>query len=86
MVNQENQQMAKQKNDAEKILSGKKIKKIRTENNLTFVEFGKIFGVSSGTVSNWENGKCLPNKKRLQEIAELGNTTIQAILSGNELI
>ena len=33
-----------------------------------------------GTISNWENGKNLPNKKRLSKIAELGNTTVEELL------
>ena len=62
---------------------GNRIKSIRLLQNKTLEEWGKIFGASKGNVLLWEQGKTLPNKKRLEKIAELGNTTINKLLYGN---
>ena len=35
--------------------------------------------VKSGVVSNWENGKQLPNNERSKKIAELGNMTLNEL-------
>lgn len=66
---------------------GQRIKSIREELGLTMGEFGKVLDgykvegkIKSGTVSNWETGKNLPNKNRLRKIAELGNTTVESLI------
>lgn len=61
---------------------GDRIKSIRLLHNKTLEEWGKIFGASKGNALLWEQGKTLPNKKRLEEIAKLGNTTINKLLYG----
>lgn len=38
----------------------------------------------SGTVNNWEAGRNLPNKVRLEKIAELGKTSSFYLLHGND--
>lgn len=66
---------------------GLRIKDIRENKlGLSMSDFaGKIDSTSkSGTVSNWETGKNLPNKKRLIRIAELGNMHINELLYGSE--
>ena len=40
---------------------GKFIKEKRLKKNLTQSEFANILGVTERTVSNWENGKNLPD-------------------------
>jgi len=64
---------------------GKRIRKIRTSLGLSMEEFAKKIDekAKSGTVSNWETGKNLPNNERLKKIADLGNVYIEYILSGN---
>lgn len=66
----------------------KRIKSIRLEKGITMVEYGKIIDpnkpVKTGVISNWENGKQLPNKNRLIKIAEIGNITIDELLYGKE--
>ncbi|MED3575071.1 helix-turn-helix transcriptional regulator [Cytobacillus praedii] len=45
--------------------------------------FGELaLGASKGTVSNWENGVNIPNKRRLERIAKIGNKTVKWILNG----
>jgi len=38
----------------------------------------------SGTISNWETGKNLPNNERLKRIAEIGDTTVEYLLKDNQ--
>lgn len=33
-------------------------------------------------MSNWENGVNIPNKRRLERIAKIGNKTVKWILNG----
>ncbi|TDM15621.1 helix-turn-helix domain-containing protein [Macrococcus bovicus] len=62
---------------------GRRIKSIRRGQGLTMVLFSeKIDGVKSGVISNWENGKQVPNKERLKKIAEIGNVTVPYLLYG----
>ncbi|TDM13323.1 helix-turn-helix domain-containing protein [Macrococcus bovicus] len=64
---------------------GKSIRTIRENLGLTMAQFGeKIDGVKSGVVSNWENGKQLPNKKRLKIIADIGGISVEDLLYSNE--
>ena len=41
---------------------GKFIAKKRKEKNLTQIQFAEKLGVSDRSVSNWENGKNMPDK------------------------
>ena len=43
------------------MILGKKIKSIRQENKLSQEEFSEKFNVTRQTVSNWENGKSVPD-------------------------
>lgn len=75
------------KNDP--IQVGARIRNIRTHHlGLSMSDFGKMIdsNVKSGTVSNWETGKNLPNNSRLKKIAELGNTTVDKLLYGKSTI
>lgn len=51
--------------------------------NLNMEEFGKLMGASKGSVSQWESGKVIPNKTRLNKIAKYGDTTIEFLLREN---
>lgn len=63
------------------ILVGRRIRSIRLKNGMSMSSFGTtIDNVKSGVVSNWENGKQLPNKLRLKKIAKLGNITVDELL------
>lgn len=66
---------------------GKRIKQIRLSLGSSMIKFGEqideISPVKSGVISNWENGKQIPNKKRISKIAKLGNISINELLYGN---
>lgn len=63
---------------------GKFIKEIRTKNNLTQGDFAKKYGVTYQAVSNWENGKNLPDITLLKKISSDFNVSIEDILEGNK--
>ncbi|MFV5938929.1 helix-turn-helix domain-containing protein [Mammaliicoccus sciuri] len=67
---------------------GKRIRQIRVGLGLSMAKFGeeidKSSPVKSGVVSNWENGKQIPNNQRIKRIAELGNKTVDYLLYGND--
>lgn len=63
-----------------------RIKNIRQERGMTMEEFGKLFGTTKHSVSNWENAKNLPNVTRLKEIADYGDITIEELLYGDDNI
>lgn len=64
---------------------GLRIKAIRKGLGLSMDAFGSKIDsmVKSGTVSNWETGKNLPNKRRLEKIAEIGDVSIDYLLYGD---
>lgn len=64
---------------------GHRIREIRKRLGLSMTAFAeKIDNKSkSGTISNWETGKNLPNNERLKRIAELGETTVEYLLYGS---
>lgn len=63
---------------------GKRIKKIRTDKKWTLEQFGQlVLDAGRGTVSNWENGTFLPNDKRLERIALIGNISVEELLYGS---
>lgn len=62
------------------------IKKYREENNLTQQEFADSLHVSRQAVSKWETGNSYPNYDILKEIAILLNTTVDNLLSKEEIV
>lgn len=68
--------------DDQTIIS-QRIRQIRKNLGLSMDEFARRIDpkAKSGTVSNWETGKNLPNNERLKKIAELGETTIDELLA-----
>lgn len=62
---------------------GKRIFDIRIKLDLTQEEFGEMIdGAKKGIVSRWENGLNLPNRKRLEMIAEKGGISVEKLLFG----
>ena len=62
-----------------------KIKKFREENNLTQQDFADKVHVSRQAVSKWENGNSYPNYEILKDIADILNTTVDELLSKEEI-
>lgn len=59
---------------------GINIRKEREARKLTQDELGKILGVSKQTVSSWEKGDKKPRVDKLNNLAELFNTSVDALL------
>lgn len=62
---------------------GERIRKIRFSKGLTLEQFGNLFHAVKSNVQSWENGDCLPNKKRQLDIAKLGKISVNELLYGN---
>lgn len=69
-------------NNAEEL--GKKIKEIRKSLGLNQSEFANKINATVPAVSNWENGRNMPNDERLKNIAKLANISIIKLLSGED--
>lgn len=69
------------------ITTGDRIKAIRQKLKKSQTEFGKMLKpvASKGLVSRWEKDINRPNKPRLQQIAKLGETTVDYLLSDSNL-
>ena len=61
---------------------GKFIAKKRKEKNLTQIQFAEKLGVSDRSVSNWENGKNMPDMSLFPIISKVLNITINDLMSG----
>lgn len=68
--------------DQEKI--GEFISKIRKEKKLTQEEFAEKLGVSSKSVSRWENGKCMPDLSLLIPISKELSVSLNELLIGEK--
>ncbi|MFI3683874.1 helix-turn-helix transcriptional regulator [Vagococcus fluvialis] len=67
---------------------GNRIRTIRQNLGYSMTQFAERIDnkAKSGTVSNWETGKNLPNNDRLKKISELGNVSINYLLEGKNNI
>ena len=61
---------------------GKFIAKKRKEKKLTQIQFAEKLGVSDRSVSNWENGKNMPDMSLFPIISKELNITINDLMSG----
>ena len=57
---------------------GASIRRVRSSKGMNQGDFGKLFGVSQGAISNWEMGVDVPTFKYLQQL--YGMTSDQALL------
>ncbi len=69
--------------DIEKV--GQFIKELRIENNLSQNQLSEEIHVTRQAVSNWENGKALPDSNILLMLSNLFKVSINEILSGKRL-
>lgn len=63
-----------------------KIKKIRTDNNLTQEQFAEKLYVSRTAVSKWESGKGYPSIDSLKYMSKLFSISIDELLSSEEIL
>ena len=63
-----------------------KIKKIRTDNNLTQEQFAEKLFVSRTAVSKWESGKGYPSIDSLKYMSKLFSISIDNLLSSEEIL
>lgn len=61
---------------------GSLLKELRKEKNLTQEQLADKFGVSSRTVSRWENGNNMPDLDILIEISDYYEVDLREILNG----
>lgn len=61
---------------------GTRIKAIRFAKGMDQKQFSDIIHATVSALSNWENGRTLPNKERLKNIADLAGITVQKLLEG----
>jgi len=61
---------------------GKRIKRLRKEKGLKQWQMADILGATQPAIHKYENG-ILPEVKRLLELARVGNTTVEWILTGH---
>ena len=64
---------------------GKFISKKRKEMNLTQEDLAEKLGVSNRSISNWENGKCMPDLSLFMPLCDTLKITINELISGEEL-
>ena len=69
--------------DQEKI--GKFIAKCRKSKKLTQAQLSEKLGVSDRSVSNWENGKCMPDLSLFNELCKELDITVNELLSGEKI-
>lgn len=64
---------------------GKFIAKCRKEKKLTQSELGEKLGVTEKSISNWENGRNMPDLSLFKPLCEIVGITINELLSGEKL-
>lgn len=64
---------------------GKFIAQKRKEKNLTQSELAEKLNVTDRSVSNWENGKCMPDISLFNPLCSVLDITINEFLSGEEI-
>ena len=69
--------------DQEKI--GKFIAICRKEQNLTQEELAEKLGVSSKSISRWENGRTLPDYSIIKDLCKTLNISINELFSGEKI-
>lgn len=63
---------------------GQRIYQIRKKHHCSMARFAKLLGnTSASTINNWEKGNNLPKTARLEQLALLGNTTVNWLLYGD---
>ena len=64
---------------------GKFILKCRKDKNLTQTEFAEKLGVTDKSVSNWENGRNMPDLSLFKPLCEILDISINDLISGERI-
>lgn len=64
---------------------GKFIVTCRKQKNLTQAQLAEKLGVTDRSVSNWENGKCMPDYSLLIPLSKELNISVNELISGEKL-
>ncbi len=65
---------------------GEKLKKLRTDKNLTQDQLAKKLYVTRTAISKWESDRGYPNIDSLKQISKFFSLTVDELLSGEELL
>ncbi len=60
---------------------GSKLRDLRKKNNLSQTDLSKLTNIPQTTISDWERGRCLPDIKQAQIIAEAFGLSIKDLIS-----
>ena len=58
-----------------------KLKAARKQNGLSQAALGKLIGVRTQTISNWETGKSEPNLETINKLCEVLNIPLYSLIS-----
>ena len=64
---------------------GKRLKQLRTENNLTQEEFGKPYNIKKSTVSQYESGSSRPDDELKKRIANDFNVSLDWLMGKSDI-
>ena len=64
---------------------GKFIAKLRKDKNMTQEQLGEKLGVTSKTISRWENGKTMPDLSLLKPLSDELGISLNELLSGEKI-
>ena len=69
----------------DQIKIGKFIAELRREKGMTQLELAEKLAVTDRSVSNWENGKCMPDLSLFKPLCDVLGITINELMSGEKL-
>ena len=59
-----------------------RLKNLRLAKGLTLQQVGDVFGISRASVSSWESGTNQPDPRKLEKLAELFETSVEFLVTG----
>lgn len=61
-----------------------RLRRLRTERQLTQQQLASVFGINKASVAEWESGRTLPSSERIPQLADLLGATTDYLLRGAE--